>query len=206
MHKSAGAKQICAPWYKLIRVGLNICLGLSGCFKTNLPAGDGDPWNQIQLIFPLNCTLWLSEERGAITHITVVLTQLALISWGNGECSMITLNATKTRCNKKWKCPFYQAMASDTYLVHSYYVCLGLLSCPHHTAAVSAVVYIRANGRFPDAKGLTVYQWKRVVNMGTQPPSWPWYGTIHHLGLETGWGREVYPDGGHLTQVRFSMS
>lgn len=69
--------------------------------------------------------------------------------------------------------PFFQETASDIYLVHSYYVCLGLLSCPlsHHTAAVSAVVYIRANGRFPDAKGLTVYQWKRVVNMGTQPPS-----------------------------------
>ena len=35
----------------------------------------------------------------------------------------------------------------------------------------TAVVYIRANGRLPDAKGLTVYQWKRVVNMGTQPLS-----------------------------------
>lgn len=44
-------------------------------------------------------------------------------------------------------------------------------SLSHHKATVAAVVYIRANGRLLDAKGLTVYQWKRVVNMGTQPLS-----------------------------------
>lgn len=89
-----------------------------------------------------------------------------------------------------------------------YDVCVELLSCPvsHYRAVVSAVVYIGANGRLPDAKGLTVYQCKRVVNMGTQPPSWPWYQTIHHPGLEKGWGWEEYPDGGHLAQVRLCVS
>lgn len=61
-----------------VKAGSNICLGLSG--PTNIPACDRNPWNQIQLISPLNYTLWFSEERDAITQITVVLTQVALIS------------------------------------------------------------------------------------------------------------------------------
>lgn len=63
-----------------VKAGSNICLGLSSCFETNLLAYDRDLWNQIQLISPLNYILWLSEDRDAIAHITVVLTQLAFIS------------------------------------------------------------------------------------------------------------------------------
>ena len=40
-----------------IKARSNICLELSGLFKTNLSAYDRDPWNQIQLIPPLNSTL-----------------------------------------------------------------------------------------------------------------------------------------------------
>lgn len=66
---------------------------------------------------------------------------------------------------------FFQETACDIYFAYVMYVwdCYPLLSFT--TAIVAAVVYIRANGRLPDAKGLTVYQWKRVVNMGTQPLS-----------------------------------
>lgn len=69
-------------WELSVKAGSNICLELSGCFKTNLPAYDEDPWNQIQSLSPLNSTLWLSEERDAITQTTVflTLTQLSLIS------------------------------------------------------------------------------------------------------------------------------
>lgn len=77
-----------------VKAGSNICLGLSS--PTNLPAYDRYPWNQIQLISPLNCTLWLSEERDAITQITV-LTQVALISCLRGmhhDRIMIALKQT----------------------------------------------------------------------------------------------------------------
>ncbi len=89
-------------WALSVKAGSNVCLELSGCFKTNLPACDGDPWNQIQLISPLNSTLWLSEERDAITQTTVVLTlaQLVLISCLRGmqrDRIMRHWNTTKDR-------------------------------------------------------------------------------------------------------------
>lgn len=100
-------------------------------------------------------------------------------------------------------------MPVTQYFGHVMYVLGPLASClsPHsrcHRRCCSCL----HQGRWeaPGTEVLTVYQWKRVVNMGMQPLSWPWCRTIHHLGLEKGCGWEVYPDGGHLTQVRASMS
>lgn len=103
-------------------------------------------------------------------------------AWSHYEA----LNHHKRQVVIKNENAFFQETARDIYFVHV--MCFLGRSTPasHHTAAVAAVVYIRAYGRLPDAKGLTVYQWKRVVNMGTQPLSWPWCRTIHHLGLEKG--------------------
>lgn len=68
---------------------------------------------------------------------------------------------------------------------------------PALSAEVSAAGYIRATGRLPDAQALRVYQRVRVLNTGTQPPSWPWFRAVCHPG----WGWEVNPDSGLLTQV-----
>lgn len=80
-------------------------------------------------------------------------------------------------------------------------------SLPRHCGIGTVIVYIRANGRLLDAQDLTVYQCKRVVNMGTQPLSWPSCRTIHHECLERGWGRwDVSMMEDTLTWVRAATS
>lgn len=132
--------------------------------------------------------LYDSVRKEMSSHKT--LYSCLLLFKGNAPWSQYeTIKYHKTCCKTKIKKPLYNrkrrmAYAWDQSLLLSF--------------TVAALVYIRASGRLPDAKGLTVYQWKRVVNMGIQPLSWPWCRAIHHLGLGKTWGWEVYPDGGHF--------
>lgn len=104
----------------------SICLELSGCFKTNLPAYNRDPWNKIHLISPLNSTLWLSEERDAITWTTVVLTQLVLISCLKGNAAWSHYEALKHHkrqvVTKNENALFFQEITCDIYFVHVMYI------------------------------------------------------------------------------------
>lgn len=181
---------------KVVWAAAGISPRLSVCFQT-YPQVWQRPLrsNPVDLLSTLYF-MTLKDEMPSLPSLRSWNNALSFPVWGYR--SMISIRGTQTLQN--------MGLNSDLcffFFPSEFITCVTVSLCPicRCTAAGSAAVYIRATGRLPDAEGLTVYQRMRVLNTGARPPSWPWYWAVRHWGLEQGWGWEVDPDSGHLTQV-----
>lgn len=151
------------------------------------------------------------KKRDAITHVSGVLTGITHFLFKGSAAWRIMRhwnNRIGSKREKKKCCFFFSPLAADSDLIFCRCdLCPGPQSCPvfPHTDCFGSCLH-QGHWEASRRKGTDSLSVEEVVNTGTQPPSWPWYETIHHVGLEGRRGWEVHPDGGHLTHVGITTS
>lgn len=147
------------------------------------------------------------EKRDAITRASGVLTGISHFLF-KGSAPWRQYEAVKQQ-ERSWKrkglknvVVFAPWLLIRAFIFSQCDLCPGTRSCAvfPNTDCFGSCLH-QGHWEASRRKGADSLSVEEVVNTGTQPPAWPWYETIHHVGLEGRRGWEVQPDGGHLTRV-----